>query len=397
MAEAGVKKQGQSRRHHTLRMAAITGIAGILAACSVVPKAPPKPVDAPPEQPTGPITGLPTDGARHRVALLVPMTGPNAGVGESIANAATLAVLDTGGKTVRVTTYDTAPGAAAAAQKAIADGNRLILGPLLAEDVRAVAPVGRAARVPLISFSNDVSVAGQGTYLMGFAPTQSVDRIVAYAKTRGLTRFAGLVPNGLYGQRASSALVRAVEAQGGQLVAIQNFDRSPGSIQAAVRKLSDSSSYDALLIADSGRVALQIVPLVRRVGGASARILGTELWNTEGSLAQNAVMHGAWFASVSDGYYNQLATKYRTRFGKSPFRLSSLGYDSVLLVNRIAGKWKVGSPFPVAELADPGGFTGIDGAFRFGRDGIADRALEVQQINPGAFSVVAPAPKTFGK
>ena len=57
----------------------------------------------------------------------------------------------------------------------------------------------------------------------------------------------------------------------------------------------------------------------------------------------------------------------------------------------------MGSPFPVAELGDPGGFTGIDGAFRFGRDGIADRALEVQQINPGAFTVVAPAPKTFAK
>ena len=397
MAEAGVEKQGQWGLRSTVRLWLTITMASILAACSVVPKAPPKPVDAPPTQPTGPETGLPTDGARHRIALLVPMTGANAGVGESIANAATMAVLDTGGKTIRVTTYDTATGAAAAAQKAIADGNRLILGPLLAEDVRAVAPVSRAARIPLISFSNDVSIAGQGTYLMGFAPTQSVDRIVAYAKTRGLTRFAGLVPNGLYGQRASSAFVRAVEAQGGQLVGIQNFDRSAGSIQAAVRKLSESSSYEALLIADSGRVALQIVPMIRRSGGQAVRVLGTELWNTEGSLSQNAVMHGAWFASVSDSYYNQLATKYRARFGKSPFRLSSLGYDSVLLVTRIAGKWKVGSPFPVAELNDPGGFTGIDGAFRFGRDGIADRALEVQQINPGAFSVIAPAPKTFAK
>ena len=41
---------------------------------------------------------LPTDAARHRIALLVPLTGTNAGVGESIANAATMAVLDTGGQ-----------------------------------------------------------------------------------------------------------------------------------------------------------------------------------------------------------------------------------------------------------------------------------------------------------
>lgn len=397
MAEARVKAQAEGFVLRSAKTWMVVALAALLAACSTGPKRPPKTVDAPPVQPTGPETGLPTDATRHRIALLVPMTGANAGVGESISNAATLAVLDTGGKTIRVTTYDTATGAVAAAQKAIADGNRLILGPLLAEDVRAVAPVGRAARVPLISFSNDVSVAGQGTYLMGFVPTQSVDRIVAYAKSRGVTRFAGLVPNGLYGQRASTALVKAVEANAGQLVAVQNFDRTPGSIQAAVRKLSESSSYEALLIGDSGRVALQIVPLVRRGSSARARILGTELWNTEGSLSQNAAMNGAWFASVSDGYYNQLATKYRARFTKAPFRLSSLGYDAVLLATRVAAKWRTGTPFPVAELNDAGGFTGIDGAFRFGRDGIAERALEVQQINPGAFSVVAPAPKTFAK
>jgi branched-chain amino acid transport system substrate-binding protein len=390
-------KQGSAYSGARMRACLAMALAALLAACAVVPKGPPRTPDAPPTGPTGPATGLPSDAQRHRIALLVPMTGANAGVGEAIANAATMAVLDTGGKTIRVTTYDTSNGAAAAAERAIADGNRLILGPLLAEDVRAVAPVGRAAKVPLIAFSNDVSVAGQGTYLMGFAPTQSVDRIIAYAKGKGLNRFAALVPNGLYGQRASTALVRSVTAHGGQLVGVQNYDRSTPSIQAAVRKLSESSAYDALLIADSGRVALQVVPMIRRGKGQSARILGTELWNTEGSLSQSPIMSGAWFASVSDGYYTQLATKYRARFNKSPFRLSSLGYDSVLLVTRIAAKWKVGTPFPAAELVDPGGFTGIDGAFRFGRDGVAERALEVQQINPGAFSVIGAAPKTFDK
>ena len=371
-------------------------VAAFLAACSVVPKGPPTAGGPPPVDPNGPGVGLPSDGARHRIALLVPMTGSNAGVGEAISNAATMAVLDTGGKTVRITTYDTATGAAAAAQKAIADGNKLILGPLLAEDVRAVAPVGRAARVPLIAFSNDVSVAGTGTYLLGFVPTQSVNRVVAYADGQGLKRFAGLVPSGLYGQRASAAFVQAVAASGGQLVGVQSFDRNPGSIQTALRKLP-AGGYDALLIADSGRVAVQVVPIVRRTGNANARILGTELWNTEGSISQNVAMRGAWFASVSDSYYNQLAAKYRARFGKSPFRLSSIGYDAVLLVNKVAAKWRVGSPFPAGELNDPGGFTGIDGAFRFGRDGVAERALEVQQVNAGAFSVIAPAPKTFAK
>ena len=393
MAEAAAIGQGGA----TIRRWLILGVVSFLTACQVVPKGPPKTVVAPPPEEVAPVGTLPSDVARHRIALLVPLTGSNAGVGESIANAANLAVLDTGGKNVRVTTYDTASGAAAAAQKAIADGNRLILGPLLAEDVKAVAPIGRAARVPLISFSNDTTVAGNGAWIMGFVPTQSIDRVVGYARSKGVVHFAGLVPNGLYGQRASKAMIAAVEASGGKLVGMQSFERSPGAIAAAVMKLSQSSAYDAVLIADSGRIALQIVPLVRKHGGATAHILGTELWNTEGALAQNATMQGAWFASVSDSYYNQLASKYRARFGKGPYRLASLGYDSVLLVNKIAGAWRPGTPFPVAQLTDPDGFTGIDGAFRFGGDGIAVRMLEVQQIGSGGFAVISPAPRAFGK
>lgn len=374
----------------------ILGISALLAACQVVPKQPPKPIEKPPEE--GPVGGqLPSDATRHRIALLVPLTGTNAGVGESIANAANMAVLDTGGQNIRVTTYDTATGAAAAAQKAIADGNRLILGPLLAEDVKAVAPIGRGAKVPLISFSNDTSVAGNGTYIMGFVPTQSVDRVVRYARSRGLVTFAGLVPNGTYGQRASQAMIRAVEASGGKLVAMQNFDRSTGSIGVAVTKLALNGQYDAILIADSGRVALQVVPAIRRSGGATAKVLGTELWNTEGALARSPAMQGAWFASVSDSYYNQLSAKYRVRYGKGPYRLASLGYDAVLLANKIAAGWRVGTAFPVAQLTDEGGFSGIDGAFRFGRDGIADRMLEVQQINATGFAVIAPAPRSFSR
>ncbi len=393
MAEAAAIGQGA----RVMRRWIVLGAMALLAACQVVPKAPPRTVEAPPED-TGPVgPQLPTDVARHRIALLVPLTGSNAGVGESISNAANLAVLDTGGQNIRITTYDTATGAAAAAQKALADGNRLILGPLLAEDVKAVAPVARAAKVPVISYSNDVSVAGNGAYLMGFVPTQSIERVVAFARSKGAVRFAGLVPNGLYGQRASAAMIKAVQASGGQLVGMQSFDRSPGAISAAVTKLSQSSAYDAVLIADSGRIAIQIVPLVRKNGGATAHILGTELWNTEGALAQNAAMQGAWFASVSDSLYNTLASKYRARFGKGPYRLASLGYDSVLLVNKIAAGWKPGTTFPMAQLSDPDGFAGIDGAFRFGKEGIAERMLEVQQISSGGFTVISPAPRSFGK
>src|SRR3954468_19465817 len=218
-----------SHRRQARRAFLVLAAGGLfaLAGCQLVPAPRPEPPPAPQEAPV-PIPppppqrpGLPPDETRNRVAVLVPLSGPNAGVGTSIANAAQLALLDTGGERIRITVYDTAKGgAAAAANQALAEGNGLFLGPLLADDVRAVAPVARRSDVPVIAFSNDVSVAGDGVYLMGFTPGQSIGRVVAFARSRGVERFAAVAPSGTYGKRAAQALVDATQ-RGGAVTGIE--------------------------------------------------------------------------------------------------------------------------------------------------------------------------------
>tara|TARA_R110001592_G_scaffold138551_1_gene357918 strand:- start:694 stop:1122 length:429 start_codon:yes stop_codon:yes gene_type:complete len=142
-------------------------------------------------------------------------------------------------------------------------------------------------------------------------------------------------------------------------------------------------------------MAIKAAPYIRKNASETAKILGTDLWNTSSNLAGAPSIRGAWFASVSDSLYKQYADKYRARYGTAPFRLSSLGYDSVLLTVKVARDWKVGSPFPINKLTDKGGFIGLDGVFRFKADGVSERALEVQEIRSGSFVVVDPAPKGF--
>ena len=399
MAERDMGAQRPIGFKRLLRGAALVG-AVLLAGCqTVVPGPGPsrRPPAERPSQSQQPAVepGIPTDTQRHRVALLVPLSGANAGVGQSLANATQMALLDSRNERVRITSYDTAAGAAQAAQRALADGNQLILGPLLADDVRAVTPIARRAGVPVVSFSNDATAAGNGAYLMGYVPAQSIIRVVKYAHDQGVASFGGLVPNGVYGERASTAFLRAVESAGGRVGALQTYDRAPGSMTAAITRMAKSAPYQAILIADGGSAAAAGVPVLRRNGMGGARILGTELWNSESSIASKPALEGAWFASVSDGLYRQYAAKYRARFGAAPFRLSSLGYDSVLLTIRIMRDWPMGSAFPEDRLKDRGGFSGIDGAFRFGRDNVAERALEVQEIHSGTTVTVSTAPSGF--
>jgi ABC-type branched-subunit amino acid transport system substrate-binding protein len=358
----------------------------LLAACSTVPRS-----KAPPAAVAEPSDGM------HRVALLLPVTGPDAEVGQSIANATALALSDTKVTNIRMVTYDTGLGVAAATQRAIADGNKVILGPLRSDNVIEVAEIARPSGVPIISFSNDVGVAGQNVFLLGHLPNQSIERVVLYAKSQGMNRFAAVVSSNVYGQRAQSNITTAVRAAGGILVGIQESNGTAASADAAARRLAQMGTIDAILVADSGRAAIAIVPALRRSGLRTAKILGTDLWNIDGTLAGSSPMYGAWFASVSDTLYTQYATKYRARFGKAPLRLSSLGYDSVLLVARVARDWRPGTRFPIGQLTDPQGFIGVDGAFRFNPNGMTDRMLEVQEIQAGKFVTVSAAPSQFAK
>ena len=382
-------RQPQARRQ--LLLAAVGFATLALAGCQT--RGPvDRPIDRAPPPP--PMSGAELNEERNRVAVIVPLTGDDSAVGQSLANAANLALLDSGDKTLRLTIYNSAGpgGAGAATAKALAEGNRLILGPLLADDVRAAAPAAREAGVPMIAFSNDEGVAGNGVYILGFTPNQSIGRVVGVARQRGAARFGALVPNGLYGQRAAQAMIDAVRLSGGRMIGLETFARTPAGVRTAAAALKAKGAYDAVLVGDAGRVAALAAPSLR----GTPRLLGTELWASDKGLGATPALRGAWYAAAPDERFSQLATRYRGHFGAMPFRLSSLGYDAVLLAVRSGRSWPIGARFPARVLTDKDGFAGVDGIFRFDRHGVAQRALEVRQVTATGTSVVSPAVKEFG-
>jgi branched-chain amino acid transport system substrate-binding protein len=384
-------KSAPARRWQVLQPLALA-LTLVIAACAPVRKAPPvvapppPPVVAPPPAPVLPVARL------NKVAILVPLSGPNAALGESIANAAAMAISDLGKPQVQLTSYDTAAGAGEAAAKAMADGAGLILGPLLGSEVPAVQAAVAGRPVPILSFSNDAAVAGGDVFVMGFQPGQAIARVVAYAKARGIDRFAALVPQGAYGQRAQLAFVRAVADAGGRSTAVVPYARSPDKLVAAAAQVTNHAArlrasgkpqirpdgtvertagaltpvpFQAVLIADSGAAAARFVGPLARYGAGPGQvvILGTELWNNEPGLERIPALKGAIFATVADARFNQLAVRYRAKYGYNASRLASLGYDGVLLASSLAARWPLGQPFPRAALLARDGFGGIDGAF----------------------------------
>ncbi|MEX0342816.1 MAG: penicillin-binding protein activator [Erythrobacter sp.] len=378
------------------RRAIVTvGLAALLGACSVIPKGAERPAPVATTPTPEPTESLPTDQTRHRIALLVPMSGRNGPVGQSIANATTMALLDTNASNLRITTYDTAKGPEAAARQALAEGNKLILGPLLGSNIPSVTTAARAADVPVISFSNDTNAAGPDVFIMGHIPEQSIMRTVQHARTRGSQNFAIIAPDGEYGARAEEAMRRAVSAYGGTVVWTERYARGNTSVVSAAERLKAHGGYDTVLVADGPRLAAQAAGVLSPGGGEAIQLLGTELWSGEGSVTRASALEGALFSSVSDERYKRFVDSYEARFGSQPYRIATLGYDAVLLTLRVARDWRVGRDFPGGALRSADGFLGLDGAFRFGRNGLVERAFEVREVRDGAVVVVDNAPSRF--
>ena len=142
--------------------------------------------------------------------------------------------------------------------------SKLILGPLTADEAGAAANPARKA-VCLLSLLQRLSgAAGNGVFIMGYTPAQSVDRIVDYARGRGMSKFAALVPSGIYGERTGNALLAAVRAHGERssrcrIMTAPQLRSPPRSRNSARQQI-----YDAVLIADGGRLRYGAAPLLRK-------------------------------------------------------------------------------------------------------------------------------------
>jgi branched-chain amino acid transport system substrate-binding protein len=81
-------------------------------------------------------------------------------------------------------------------------------------------------------------------------------------------------------------------------------------------------------------------------------------------------------------------------FGHAPPRLASLAYDATAIAAVLAQE--AGGPdFSNRAIANPDGFVGSDGIFRFGADGVAQRGMAVLEIERDGFRVRRQAPTTF--
>lgn len=367
-----------------------------------------------------------------RVGLLLPLTGRYARQGAAILNAAQLALFDIGDEQFRLLPFDTGgtgDGAAAAVEQALAAGVSLLLGPLLREEVVAVAPIAAGAGVRVVAFSTDPDVAGDGVYLIGHTSRQQVARIVGHAVAAGHRRFAALAPDTPYGRAVVAQYREVILAEGAELTRIGFYGADAADAAEVVRDIADYDSrraalekeraelegredefsrralkrlealhtlgevdFDAILLPDGGPRLHQVVPLVPYydIEPAKVRLLGLGLWNEPGTLAEPSLV-GAWYVAPPPDAESAFRERYEAAYGNAPLRIAALAYDATALAAAL-GRKERGADYSDRRLTTPRGFFGAAGAFRFVESGLSERGLAVLEIGPRAEIKVIDAP-----
>ncbi len=350
-----------------------------------------------PAQPQGEVLG---DGP-VTVALLLPLTagGEAAGLAQSFKNAAALAISENPG-VVRVLVKDdggSEAGGRAAAQAAIGEGAQLILGPVFAPAVGGAASVTRQAGVPVIAFSTRADLASRNVYLLSFLPQGDIDRVVSYAASVGKRNFAAIVPANDYGGVAIEALSNAAARVGGRVVGFAQYNPNRSDLAAAAQTIAGyGSQVDAVLVPEGGSGAGAVAAALRGAGIATGQVqlLGTGQWD-DPAIAGDPNLAGALYPAPERGAYETYLGKYRARFGSVPPRTASLAYDGATLAVGLV-KARGSGAFTEQVIANPSGFIGVNGLFRFDPNGLSQRGLAVYQVNGGAVRVISPAPRSFG-
>jgi ABC-type branched-subunit amino acid transport system substrate-binding protein len=336
-----------------------------------------------------------------RIGILLPFSNGSSStrtLATSLLKAAELALFDSHNRNLLLIPADEGSGgteAVAATRSLLSDGAEVIVGPLFSQSVTAIAPLTRDYAVPVISFSTDRAVGGDGVYLLSFQPESEVTRIVRYAAVQGHSAFAGIVPSTAYGGHVAQAFEQTVKAAGAHIVGEEHFVPASGGIATPVLRIAQAKP-DAILIAQGGALLREIASSLAEHGASSGQVqfLGTGLWD-DASTTHEPVLAGGWFAAPDPDLARGFDVKFRSAFGTSPPALASLAYDAVSLVAALASG-PAYHRFTPAALTDPNGFSGVDGVFRFDVGGASERGLAVLKIQPdGNVVVISPAPRTF--
>ena len=357
--------------------------------------------------PTGVSDGQMIDPTKPvQVALLIPKSyEETASIATSLEQAAQMAIADLGGIRIDLRVFDTAGNpeqAALVARQAVQEGAKIILGPLLAENAKAVGAAVADSGVNVLSFSNNASIAGNNVFVLGPTFNNTANRLVSYAASQGRTKAVIVHPRTLEGELGKAALENAAQSTPLEIVAIEAFEFSQKGVIDSVARIKDSvleTQADTLfLTSNTARALPLLVQLLPEAGinPQDVQYIGLSRWDIPRQILELPGVQNGWFTSPSRQVSASFKTRFTKGYGSPPHQLAGLAYDGLAAIGALVSTGQKNAVTKTA-LTQASGFQGVSGVFRFLADGTNERALAIAKIERKKVVLIDAAPVSFGR
>ena len=362
-------------------------------------------------------------GDAHNMAVLLPLSGDNATIGQTIRTSIETAVLQSAPQNLSVSFYDSSTSLPETIKSILATDSDIIIGPVFSDNVRILRD-SKPTDLPVISFTSDASAVGNGVMTMALMPTNSIEAIIREMTSDEVKQFIILAPNTPSGRMMSGAAKQVAENYELPLVGLFYYtEQDSESIKDAARtaamntartaahtrarqvlsdiltnetltpaeetslnlqleKLEKTETlghvpYDAVLFLGNGDDTKSLASFLRYydVSARDARFYGTTMWDGS-DITGDFTMSGAKFATLPNINQN-FASLYEQVSGTQPNRLATFGYDAANMAIGMIYSNKSNA----AYLLDPSGYMGTDGLFRLKPNGTSERSLRIVQLD----------------
>lgn len=390
--------------------------------------------DLQPGTPSDNLLGAPV----HRMAVMLPLTGDAALSGRAIRTSIEAAVLQSAPQNLSVAFYDTAENLTATITDVLSTEPSVIVGPLFADDARALRNA-KSPDIPVLSFTSDATALGDGVMTMALMPTNSTEAIVQEMYSDGIQGFIIVAPDTQSGKLMAGTATTAADMYNIPVTGVfyytenntesikntardasMNAARSAANTRAreilsdiltterltAIEKSSltiqlermskrdtlGKLPYNAVLFLGNGNDTESMASFLRYYGVAAsdARFYGTALWDGS-DIVNDITMIGAKYATLPD-MAPSFVNLYERISGTSPNRLTGFGYDAANMAMGMIYSTKSNA----AYLLDPSGYAGVSGLYRLEPTGENERALQIVQLTgDGTTKIVRNAAQNF--
>jgi len=305
-------------------------------------------------------------GEKIKIGLLIPLTGKNSEIGQSIIKSTLLAVNKINNSSIEIIPRDTrsSPTETLRAAKELEKlGIKIIIGPLFNENQ---AYLNELKKVTFISLTNKSDNKSKNIINAGINATSQLNGIKKFIELNGIKKTIFLTPDVDYRNEIEKAIDNSkIKILGNyvyktdptkltnQIEEITNYKQRKQNLEDEIVRLEKSNQsnkerlierlkkrdtlgsvkFDSIIIADFDESLKSVTTslLYTDISPKKKYFITLNQWFDK-SLLEEASAQPLYFPSINKKNYEDFSLKYFNEFGQHPNQLSFLSFDLVGLV-----------------------------------------------------------------